>query len=247
MIRAFWLSVEQLPDRAVLKVLGWTLALTALIFALTFVGLWYGIDALVAWVATRWWAGGNPQWIDHAGAVLAVVLTFILGWLLFRAAAVAIMSIFADGVVEAVERRHYPQALATCTPPGWGLTLRMALSSAGRAILFNLLALPVYIILLVTGIGTVVAVIAVNAPLLGRDLGEMVAIRHMDRVELRGWLTATRGRRLALGLVATGLFMVPGINLLAPIIGAAMATHLFHMGRAAAPGSVTLTKESETA
>ncbi|MGF7148207.1 uncharacterized protein involved in cysteine biosynthesis [Sphingomonas zeicaulis] len=247
MIRAFWLSVEQLPDRAVLKVLGGTLALTALIFALAFVGLWYGVDALSDWVVRTWWPGADAYWIERADALIAVVLSFILGWLLFRAAAIAIMGIFADGVVEAVERRHYPEALAACTPPGWALSLRMALFSAGRAIFFNLLALPVYIILLVTGIGTVVAAIAVNAPLLGRDLGEMVAIRHMDRAALRGWLSATRGRRLALGLVATGLFMVPGLNLLAPILGAAMATHLFHMGRGATPGSVALTKESETA
>lgn len=247
MIRAFWLSVEQLPDRAVLKVLFWTLALTALIFAVTFIGLWFGIDALSDWIVRTWWPDADAYWVERADALIAVVLTFILGWLLFRAAAVAIMSVFADGVVEAVERRHYPEALATCTPPGWGLSLRMALSSAARAIFFNLLALPVYVILLVTGIGTLAAVIAVNAPLLGRDLGEMVAIRHMDRAALRGWLSATRGKRLGLGLVATGLFMVPGVNLLAPILGAAMATHLFHMGRAAAARPVTLNKEGETA
>lgn len=236
MIRAFWLSVEQIPDRAVLVVLGWTLALTAAIFAVAGVGLWYGIDALIAWL--------NWHWIDGSEALIAGVLMLILGWLLFRATAVAIMGIFADGVVEAVERRHYPDALAACRPPSWGLSLRMALSSAGRAIFFNLLALPVYILLLITGIGTLAAVIAVNAPLLGRDLGEMVAIRHMDRAAMRDWLAATRGKRLLLGLAATGLFMVPVVNLFAPILGAAMATHLFHMGRAAA-ARVDLKKESD--
>jgi CysZ protein len=39
----------------------------------------------------------------------------------------------------------------------------------------------------------------------------------------------TRGRRAVLGGVVTGLLMLPLINLFAPLIGAAMATHLFHM------------------
>jgi uncharacterized protein involved in cysteine biosynthesis len=42
------------------------------------------------------------------------------------------------------------------------------------------------------------------------------------------WLRATRGERAILGLLATALFMVPFANFLAPVIGAAMATHLFH-------------------
>ena len=174
------------------------------------------------------------------------MLFVILGWLLFRATAIAIMGIFADGVVEAVERKHYPAALAACHPPSWSLSLRLATASAVRAIGFNLLALPLYILLLVTGIGTLLAVTAVNAPLLGRDLGEMVAIRHMDRAAMRDWLAATRSKRLLLGLAVTILFVVPGINLLAPILGAAMATHLFHMGRAGAV-AVEAKEESDPA
>jgi len=241
MIRAFWLSVEQIPDRAVLAVLGWTLLLTAAIFAVAGVALWYGIDAFVAWAQLSWLDGGE--------AVIAAILMVILGWLLFRATAIAIMGVFADGVVEAVERKHYPQALATCTPPSWAVSLRLALGSVLRALFFNLLALPVYLVLLVTGIGTIVAVIAVNAPLLGRDLGEMVAIRHMDRTAMRAWRATTRGQRLLLGLVGSCLFMVPVLNLFAPIIGAAMATHMFHKGRAKTAANVepvSLEKESDT-
>jgi uncharacterized protein involved in cysteine biosynthesis len=56
----------------------------------------------------------------------------------------------------------------------------------------------------------------------------MVAIRHLDTLGLRRWLDETKGTRWALGLAVTGLFMVPVANLLAPVLGAAMATHVYH-------------------
>ena len=39
---------------------------------------------------------------------------------------------------------------------------------------------------------------------------------------------ATAGRRFALGLAGTALFVGPRLTILAPVIGAAMATHLYH-------------------
>ncbi len=56
----------------------------------------------------------------------------------------------------------------------------------------NLLLSPLYLILLVTGVGTALAFFLVNGWLLGRDLGDMVAARHMPRDELRGWRRRAR-------------------------------------------------------
>ena len=92
--------------------------------------------------------------------------------------------------------------------------------------------LPAYIALLFTAVGPALLFFAANAWLLGRDLGDMVAVRHMDAAALPAWRAATRGRRTALGAVAAGLFAVPIVNLLAPIVSAALATHLFHGSRA---------------
>lgn len=85
--------------------------------------------------------------------------------------------------------------------------------------------------MLFTAIGPAIAFFLVNGWLLGRDLGDMVASRHIDDATMRGWRKATRGQRFVLGLAVAGLFVVPLANLFAPILGAAMATHLFHGGR----------------
>lgn len=224
MLRALALSIGQLGDRAVLKVLAKTLAVTLLIF----VALGYGLILLGDWLLTA------QGWQDYVlvASLVATLGVILLGWLLFRVVAIAVMGLFADGVVAAVEAKHYPKQFGTAREPPLSLSLRLALGSVWRALLFNLLALPLYVLLAVTGIGSVLLFAGVNALLLGRDLSEMVAARHLSREETKAWLDRTRGERLALGAIVTGLLAVPFVNLLAPIVGAAMATHLYHRNKA---------------
>ena len=219
MIRAFLLSIGQLGDRAMTGVLVRSVLLTLALFALFGAGAWWAIDALLA----RWTA--HDAALSTAATILLVAALFFFA---FRAVAVAVIGLFADTIVTAVERRHYPAALATARPVPFARGLAMGLGSAGRFVAVNLILLPAYAALLVTGVGTAALFFVVNGWLLGRDLGDMVAARHLSPAAMRGWRAATGPRRFALGLAATGLFVVPVVNILAPLIGAAMATHLFH-------------------
>ncbi|MEH3121422.1 MAG: EI24 domain-containing protein [Sphingomonas phyllosphaerae] len=221
MARAFLLSLHQLGDPAILRVLAQSLAITLGIFVLLGGAAWWLIDAALAGVT----------WHGTLAGVAATVLTVLGGWLLFRAVAMLVVGLFADTIVAAVERRHYPAALASARPVSVARGVRMGVASAARFVAANLLAAPVYVALLVTGIGTAAAFFVVNGWLLGRDLGEMVAARHLPAAAMRDWRAATADRRFALGLAATGLFVVPLVNILAPVLGAAMATHLFHGAR----------------
>jgi len=223
MTRAFLLSMGQLDDRAVLGVFAKSLAVTLAIFAVAGFALWYAMQAVLAhWIG--WGATG-------LATAFAAVVTVLALWLLFRAVAVAVVGLFADEVVAAVERRHYPEALATARPVPFARGLAMGLRSAARVIAVNLILLPLYVVLLATGIGTAAAFLIVNGWLLGRDLGDMVAARHMDAGSMAAWRGETRGRRFLLGLADAALFLIPVVNLAAPVLGAAMATHLFHTRR----------------
>lgn len=226
MVRALILTLRQLGDPAIVGVILRSLALTLLVFAASGVALGLGGRMLLAHAG-----------IGHAGAIAATaatLLTILTGWLLFRAVAVAVIGLFADTIVAAVEQRHYPAEAARARPVRLHRALAMGGRSAARAILANLVAAPFYLLLLVSAVGAPLAPLlfaAVNAPLLGRDLGEMVAARHVPAAAMKGWLAATRGPRALIGLVATLLFVIPVVNLLAPAIGAALATHRFHGGR----------------
>jgi uncharacterized protein involved in cysteine biosynthesis len=213
MLTAFSRAFGQLGDPAILKVLAKSLALTLLLFALA--------AAVIGWLLT----GTNPCGLGplnfscEIDAGLGAVAAFTIG----------VIGFFADEVVEAVERRHYPAAAGRAVP--LGRSLGMSLQSFLRILLWNLAALPFYILLLFTGVGAFLLFSLVNALALGRDLGEMVAARHHEGEALNRWLAATRLRRAALGLAATWLFLIPFANLLAPLLGAAAATHLFPRGR----------------
>src|SRR5919107_452588 len=74
------------------------------------------------------------------------LLLFVFGWwLLFRAVAVAVIGIFADEVVAAVEAKHYPQAHAAARDVPLGRGITMGVGSAARTIGFNLLLSPLYL------------------------------------------------------------------------------------------------------
>nr|WP_088333075.1 EI24 domain-containing protein [Sphingomonas mucosissima] len=221
MLQAFALSLSQLGDRAVLRVLARSLALTFALFVLLGAGTWWGVDLLLAQQAFR----------GALASAVALVVTVLAFWLLFRAVAIAVVGLFADTIVAAVERRHYPSALASARDVPFAHSLRMGLSSAGRFVAVNLILLPLYIVLLATGVGTAALFLAVNAWLLGRDLGDMVAARHLSPETMGAWRRKTAGRRFILGLIVTGLFLVPLLNFLAPVIGAAFATHFYHRNR----------------
>ena len=219
----------QFVDPAVRRVLAKSLLLTLAIFA--------ALAVAAGWLLT----GRDPCAygpfdiscvIDPASGAFAALLFGLLGlWLLFPAVAMAVIGVFADEVVEAVEARHYPQARGTPLP--FRRSLALSLASAGRLLLWNALALPFYFVLLVTGIGPFLLFFAINAVALGRDLGEMVAARHLEGEALSRWLAATRLSRALLGFLATWLFLIPFANLLAPVLGAIVATHLFHRRKGA--------------
>ncbi len=230
MIQAFFLSLGQLFDRPILAVFVKSVLLTLVLFAAASIGLWFGMHALADTIAA-WFGGWSGS--DTLAAIGTVVLVILFHWLMFRAIAVAVIGIFADEVVAAVEKKHYPDAHARAIDVPLGRSLALGLGSAARLIAVNLLLAPLYLILLVTGIGTALAFFLVNSWLLGRDLGDMVAARHMPRDALAGWRARTGVSRFALGAAGTGLLLVPILNLVAPVLGAAMATHAFHRGRRA--------------
>lgn len=222
-IHALMLALQDLPRRPVLRVLAQSLALTLLIFA--------AVGAAIFFAAR--WALYHWQWLGEVELDMAGIL-LILGligasWLLFRAVAIAVVGLFADAIVADVEGRRYPAAAARAMPVSFAKSLRLGLVSITRLIAVNLIALPVYIPLLFTAIGAPLLAFAINAALLGRDLEAMVLARHPDAPRL------TRGARWGLGALSAAAFLVPVVNLLAPILGAAMAVHLIHLRNRDAP------------
>ncbi|XVJ64550.1 MAG: hypothetical protein HEQ22_15315 [Sphingopyxis sp.] len=216
-LHALLLALRDLPHRRVLRVL---------VASLTWTMLLLGAAGTVLFAAVRW-ALERWQWLDGAAldmaGVLAALALVAAGWLLFRAVAIVVIGLFADTIVADIEARHYPGAAARAVEVGWRGNVALAAASLARLALGNLAALPFYVLLLVTGVGTLLLALAVNALLLGRDLEAMVIARHPGHPRL------DRSARWSLGLLSAASFLVPVANLLAPILGAAMAVHMLHL------------------
>ena len=222
MIRAFFLSLGDLADPAIIRVFVKSVLLTLVAFLAIGAGLWF---------ATRWLVIDQLGWDETAGNLAAIsgfLAMLLFGWVLFRAIAVAVVWLFGDEIVIAVERRHYPAALASAHHVPVTRSLALGLRSAARALLVNVILAPAYVVLLVTGFGTPLLFYAANGWLLGADLGEMVAARHLSHAEMKQWARDTRWARWDMGVIVAALLSVPFVNLIAPILGAAMATHQFH-------------------
>jgi uncharacterized protein involved in cysteine biosynthesis len=215
------LALRQIADPAILRLLLKSIGVTLSIFALLGLALFQVVVELAAQL------GLGAQ--TEATYFVTIVLTLLAGWLLFRVVAIAVLQFFADEVVLAVERKHYPQAAARARKLPFREDLANSLRGAGRALLFNLLALPFALMLLFTAIGPAVVFLAVNAVLLGRELTDMPWLRH--RASQAGASPIPAGERLMLGLAIAALMLVPFANLLAPVIGAAAGTHLFQLAR----------------
>ncbi len=218
---AFSLAMGQLADRRILAVLGRTIAITLCIFVLLGWAGWYAFDTMLER------AGVTES--DEMSGLLAIVAGIIGAWFLFRFVAIAVLQFFADEIVLAVEDKHYPDAALNARRLPFREELSNSVRSTMRAVIANLITLPFAIFLLVTGIGAPLLFWAVNAFLLGRELQDMVWLRQ--RTDISEATPLTGPTRVMLGGVVAALLMVPFINLLAPVLGAASATHLVHRKR----------------
>jgi CysZ protein len=218
LLRAFAALPTPPLRRAVLV----SLAIAIATFVLLSLGAAVCLDnaQLFGWAPLNWL-------LDILGALGVLALS----WLLFPAVVTLVMGFFLDGIAAAVEARDYPGQ-----PPARRAPLREIVATTlrlmGLTILLNLLALPLYI--LMPGINLFLF-LALNGYLFGREYFEVVALRRLDTMAARA-LRRRFGAYVFLGgVIVAGLFALPLVNLVAPVIATAFMVHVFHGLRAREP------------
>ncbi|HLG90206.1 MAG TPA: EI24 domain-containing protein [Alphaproteobacteria bacterium] len=207
-------ALSQLADPGTFRILVGSALAAAGIFA----ALWFGIVEVLAHEHLF-----ETRWLDWAARILlglgAVVLTFYL----YSAVAVLVASFFLEAVARAVERRWYP-GIPAPRPQPLRETVALALSLTGANLLWNLLALPLY---LIPG-ANIVVFLLVNGYLLGREYFELAAQRRVDRKAIVVLRRYYRFRLLIGGMLIAALSFVPLANFVTPILATAFMLHLFH-------------------
>ncbi|HEV8680131.1 MAG TPA: EI24 domain-containing protein [Stellaceae bacterium] len=222
MLVALFRAVVALSLPELRRIVGLSLGLAVA----SFVVLWVAVGfALHTGARFAWWP------LDWAVEVLGALAVLVVSWLLFPAVLTMVMGFFLDRVAGVVETRDYPGR----GPPRHALlreTVLMTLRLMGLTIIVNLLALPVY--LLAPGINFFVF-LGLNGYLFGREYFEVVALRRLDATAVRAWRARFAGRVFLGGAVIAGLFAVPLVNLIVPVLATAFMVHLVEGMRRANP------------
>jgi len=221
-LSAFLKSLGQLSDPRFLKVLGLGVGLTLALLVAFYVAFVTLVGWLVPDTFTLLWIG-EITWVDTAISWAAVPLFLILSIFLMVPVASAFMGIFLERVADAVEDVHYPTL-----PPARAIGLRESLADAARflgvLLAVNLLALLAYLVF--APIAPVLFWV-VNGFLLGREFGQLVALRRTDAAGARAFRRRHSGTLFAAGVLMAVPLTIPVVNLLVPILGAATFTHLY--------------------
>ena len=220
MIASLGKAIAQLPDPLFRRVLWRGVAATLILYLLVYSAVGWGLSRLHLF---------GIGWIDRLIDVLGGIGISVLTLMIFPGVATLVLSFLLEDIAVAVERKHYPGRPAPrrqgLLEIGWG-----ALRFSMVTVAVNLVALPIYLVLLFTGIGIGLYYI-VNGYLLAREYFELVAWRRMDPAAADRLRRANRGRLWLIGGVIALLSSLPLVNLAAPLIATAAMLHEFEILR----------------
>jgi uncharacterized protein involved in cysteine biosynthesis len=190
---------------------------TLLVFAGFACLAWWLIGGL-DWLQQGWFA--KTRWDEWLLGGLGSILLIVIGWFTFPLIVTAMTGAFLEPLADRIERRYYPSAPIPRRVP-IGEQIHSSVRVLIRGIGWNLLALPVYFIPVLN----VVVYVILNSFLLSREYFQVVAVRHVSLAEAKVLYRAHRKEMLRGGLTLSILFVIPGINLCAPLLATTWMVH----------------------
>ena len=221
MISSFLKTLRQANDPRILRAVGLATIFTLLsIFLAVIVGAVL-MDGLLDFFSStlQSWFGSGESWFRGFAQFLGGSLILVISYFFFAGIHGAFVGIFIDDILDAVHQKHYPQA-PWQKPP----SMTKSLLFSGRILLLtfalNLLASPLLILgWFIPPLGLSLQII-LNGYLLGKEYGQLVEFRiPKDSTESRV------PKYFVNGMIASCIWVIPVLNLLAPILLAGSVLH----------------------
>ena len=221
MISSFMKTFRQVNDPKILRALGLATAFTLFsIFLAVSVGAVL-IDSLLDFFSStlQSWFGKGESWFRGFAQFLGGSLIIIISYFFFAGIHGAFVGIFIDDILDAVHQKHYPQA-PWQKPP----SMTKSLLFSGRILLLtfalNLLASPLLILgWFIPPLGLSLQII-LNGYLLGKEYGQLVEFRIP-----KDQPASPVPKYFVNGMIASCIWVIPVLNLLAPILLAGSVLH----------------------
>ena len=219
-------SISQLGDPVLRRVALIGIGGSAVVFILFNMFIWWIFSSQVDLASPNLWGWFEDllNWV--AGFVVGLSL-LVVSAILFPGVATIFVGFFLEGVVAAVEAKHYPNEPQTRAQPV-GEVIASTAKFALALVSLNLLCLPLYLVLIFVPPFNLVLYYLLNGYLVSREYFELVALRRMDPMAARAMRQRSRGKVLLAGILLTFLLTIPIINFLTPVIATAFMVHVFH-------------------
>ena len=221
MISSFLKTFQQINDPKILRALGLATTFTLLsIFLAVSLGAVLMDNLLDFFSSTlQSWLGSGESWFRGFAQFLGGSLILVISYFFFAGIHGAFVGIFIDDILDAVHRKHYPEEPWQKAP-----AMMQSIIFSGRILVMtlalNLLASPILILgWFIPPLGLSLQII-LNSYLLGKEYGQLVEFRiPQDQPSLPAPKYFTNG------IVASLIWIVPILNLLAPILLAGSVLH----------------------
>jgi len=155
------------------------------------------------------------------------LLALIFGALLLPPITIIIGSIYSDSIVDHIEKKYYPSRLGMrqikLSELGFSISKNFCIT-----IIVNILLAPVYLIGTFFPIISFLIFYSVNGYLIGKELFETVASRHLEMKDRYLLKKQNNSKVIIGGIIMVGISTIPILNLIAAVLGIVFMTHFFH-------------------
>ncbi len=155
------------------------------------------------------------------------LLALIFGALLLPPITIMIGSIYSDSIVDHIEKKYYPSRLGMrqikLSELGFSISKNFCIT-----IIVNILLAPVYLIGTFFPIISFLIFYSVNGYLIGKELFETVASRHLEMKDRYLLKKQNNSKVIIGGIIMVGISTIPILNLIAAVLGIVFMTHFFH-------------------
>ncbi|MAI12973.1 MAG: hypothetical protein CMM15_03060 [Rhodospirillaceae bacterium] len=182
---------------------------------------------LLAWVLLGKFGLLGFEFLDTFLPWIGGALIVVIGFVFFPSTIMVIGGLFSDEIVSTIEERHYPKNIGSNHVPLL-ISIRTGLTLIIIATIINICLLPFYALgMLLPGLSFVIFYLG-NGYLIGRELFETVAQRHLPVNEARKLRKRYFLKVLLGGSLITFVATIPLINLATPLFGIGFMVHLYH-------------------
>ncbi len=217
MIGALLKTLGQLPDRSFRRVILRALAYSMGLFAALVGLIWWFVES------TRLFGWGWLEWMADA---LGIGTAIIVAVLMFPGAVLTILAFLLEDIARAVEARHYPDLGPPRAQSAFEAVIG-GLRLSAVILVWNLAALPLYVMLWWVAPLNLFVFYGLNGYLLGREYFELVAHRRLDAAAARSMRRDNRGVLWLAGIIIALALSIPLVSWLMPVLAAAFMLHLF--------------------